>query len=45
MQLYDMHCHIDLVDNMVDFALLLEKMGIGAFTVTTTPKAFEVECT
>ena len=43
MQLYDMHCHIDLVDNMVDFALLLEKMGIGAFTVTTTPKAFEVE--
>ena len=43
MQLYDMHCHVDLVDNMVDFALSLEKMGIGAFTVTTTPKAFEVE--
>ena len=43
MQLYDMHCHIDLVDNMVDFALSLEKMGISAFTVTTTPKAFEVE--
>ena len=38
-----MHCHVDLVDNMIDFALSLEKMGISAFTVTTTPKAFEVE--
>jgi TatD DNase family protein len=45
MELYDMHCHVDLMPSMVDFAKEAEKEGIGIFAVTTTPKAFEKEVT
>ncbi len=45
MELYDLHCHIDLMPSMTDFANEAEKMGISVLAVTTTPKAYEKEIT
>jgi len=43
MELYDLHCHIDLMSSMISFADEASKAGIGILAVTTTPKAFEKE--
>ena len=45
MELYDMHCHVDLMPDMMTFAeqTLVEKLAILA--VTTTPKAYAQELT
>jgi TatD DNase family protein len=43
MELYDLHCHLDLMTSMTSFAQEAEKVGIGILAVTTTPKAFEKE--
>ena len=45
MEIYDLHCHIDLMPSMVSFASETNKAGIGIFAVTTTPKAYEKEIT
>ncbi|MDL2248517.1 TatD family hydrolase [Tyzzerella sp. OttesenSCG-928-J15] len=45
MNLYDMHCHIDLMTSMTDFASEAKKMGISVLAVTTTPKAYAKEIT
>jgi len=45
MELYDLHCHIDLMPSMTDFASEAKKMGISILAVTTTPKAYEKEIT
>jgi TatD DNase family protein len=42
-ELYDMHCHLDLMPSMVTFADYAQKMGIGILAVTTTPKAYAKE--
>lgn len=38
-----MHCHIDLMPSMVDFAIESKKLGISVLAVTTTPKAYARE--
>ena len=45
MELYDLHCHIDLMPSMVGFACEAAKASIGILAVTTTPKAYEKEVT
>lgn len=45
MELYDLHCHLDLMPSMMDFADEARKRDISIFTVTTTPKAYEKEIT
>ena len=43
MELFDMHCHLDLMPSMTGFASDALKAGIGILAVTTTPKAYEKE--
>ncbi len=43
MDIYDMHCHVDLMNSMTAFADSALKESIGIFAVTTTPKAYEKE--
>jgi TatD DNase family protein len=43
MELFDMHCHLDLMPSMIDFASEALKADIGILAVTTTPKAYEKE--
>ena len=43
MELFDFHCHIDLMPSMANFAREATKTDINVLTVTTTPKAFEKE--
>jgi Tat protein secretion system quality control protein TatD with DNase activity len=43
MELFDMHCHLDLLPSMTTFADNAQKMGINILAVTTTPKAYEQE--
>jgi TatD DNase family protein len=43
MDLFDMHCHLDLMPSMIGFASEALKAGIGLLAVTTTPKAYEKE--
>ena len=43
MELFDFHCHIDLMPSMINFARDVAKTNINVLTVTTTPKAFEKE--
>lgn len=43
MELFDFHCHIDLMLSMVNFAREAAKTDINILAVTTTPKAFEKE--
>lgn len=40
MELFDMHCHVDLMPDMVSFAKQAFNENIGIFAVTTTPKAY-----
>ena len=42
-ELYDMHCHLDLMQPMLEFSKATLKENINLFAVTTTPKAFEIE--
>jgi TatD DNase family protein len=43
MELFDMHCHLDLMPSMTDFVIGALKADIGILAVTTTPKAYEKE--
>jgi TatD DNase family protein len=43
MELFDMHCHLDLMHSMTSFASDALKADIGILAVTTTPKAYEKE--
>jgi TatD DNase family protein len=43
MELFDMHCHLDLMPSMTGFARNALKVNIGILAVTTTPKAYEQE--
>lgn len=41
--LYDMHCHIDLINDMDFFCKNAQANGIVLLAMTTTPKAYEIE--
>lgn len=43
MDIYDMHCHIDLMQSMDDFSRAALKERINLLAMTTTPKAYEIE--
>ncbi len=43
MDIYDMHCHVDLMDNMEEFINKALQEKINLLAMTTTPKAFEIE--
>lgn len=43
MNIYDMHCHVDLMQSMVEFSKSALKERINLLAMTTTPKAYEVE--
>ncbi len=43
MELFDMHCHVDLMPDMVTFAKQTLDASVGIFAVTTTPKAYAQE--
>ena len=43
MELFDLHCHLDLLPSMLEFALEAKKECIGILAVTTTPKAYAKE--
>lgn len=43
MELFDFHCHLDLMPSMLGFANEAAKAGMGILAVTTTPKAYEKE--
>ncbi len=45
MRTFDMHCHVDLMPSMTDFANDALKASICLLAVTTTPKAYEKEIT
>lgn len=38
--IYDSHCHIDLMPNMIEIIQTMRKSQIGLFAVGTTPKAY-----
>ena len=42
-ELYDMHCHVDLMQSMSSFCAAAQRERIGILAVTTTPKAYSVE--
>lgn len=41
--IYDLHCHLDLMPSMIEFAQNAKKSNINILAVTTTPKAYEKE--
>lgn len=41
MTLFDMHCHLDFMDDAVKAATRAEALGIGCYSVTVTPGDFE----
>lgn len=43
MKIYDMHCHIDLMQSMCEFSKEALDEDISLLAMTTTPKAFEIE--
>lgn len=43
MNIYDMHCHVDLMGNMEEFSSIALQEKINLLAMTTTPKAFELE--
>ena len=43
MQLYDMHCHVDLMPSMLKFSIDAQNIGIRILAMTTTPKAYDIE--
>lgn len=42
-KIYDMHCHVDLMPNMLQFAKDISDKNIQILSMTTTPKAYEKE--
>lgn len=43
MDIYDMHCHVDLMKSMVEFSKTALEERINLLAMTTTPKAYEIE--
>jgi TatD DNase family protein len=43
MDIYDMHCHVDLMKFMEEFSKVALEERINLLAMTTTPKAYEVE--
>jgi TatD DNase family protein len=43
MDIYDMHCHIDLMESMVEFSKTALEERINLLAMTTTPKAYKIE--
>ncbi|MFX4262260.1 Qat anti-phage system TatD family nuclease QatD [Pelotomaculum propionicicum] len=43
MNIYDMHCHVDLMKSMEEFSNAALEERINLLTMTTTPKAYEIE--
>jgi TatD DNase family protein len=43
MEIYDMHCHVDLMQSMVKFSKIALEERINLLAMTTTPKAYEIE--
>jgi TatD DNase family protein len=43
MDIYDMHCHVDLMKSMEKFSKAALEERVNLLTMTTTPKAYEVE--
>ncbi|MBU7008714.1 Qat anti-phage system TatD family nuclease QatD [Phosphitispora fastidiosa] len=43
MEIYDMHCHVDLMQSMHEFCKAALEERINLLAMTTTPKAFEIE--
>lgn len=43
--MFDMHCHVDLIDHMEQFCSEAKACDISLFAVTTTPKAYNIEQT
>jgi TatD DNase family protein len=43
MDIYDMHCHVDLMQSMVEFSKSALEERISLLAMTTTPKAYEIE--
>jgi TatD DNase family protein len=43
MDIYDMHCHVDLMKSMEEFSKAALEERINLLTMTTTPKAYEIE--
>lgn len=41
--IYDMHCHVDLMQSMTDFSKAAQDESINLLAMTTTPKAYEIE--
>lgn len=41
--IYDLHCHLDLLPSMREFAKDAKESNINILAVTTTPKAYEKE--
>jgi TatD DNase family protein len=42
-KIYDMHCHVDLMQSMREFSQVAQKERINLLAMTTTPKAYEIE--
>jgi len=42
-ELYDMHCHVDLMQSMTKFCADAQQEKVSVLAVTTTPKAYTVE--
>lgn len=43
MDIYDMHCHVDLMQSMDNFSKAALEERINLLAMTTTPKAYEIE--
>lgn len=41
--IYDAHCHLDLMDNMLNIIRETQNSNINIFSVGTTPKAYDRE--
>ena len=41
--IYDAHCHLDLMDNMLEFINEIQNSDMNLFAVGTTPKAYSRE--
>lgn len=41
--MFDMHCHVDLIDPMSKFCAATEKLNISILAMTTIPRAYEAE--
>jgi len=43
MDIYDMHCHVDLMQSMGEFSKAALEERINLLAMTTTPKAYDIE--